>query len=87
MEAVVRYPSFDEQDELVRGYCNEAEALIATARSRTEALRIKDEWCMRFKNECKSTLVVNAAGNYLDQIIEHQWRSGENTYDRQDHSH
>lgn len=87
MEKVVHHPVFDEQDALVRGYCKEAEGLITLARSRADALRVKDEWCTRFKNECKSSLVYNAAGKYLDQIISHQWNSEGLVHDRQNHSH
>ena len=87
MEAIVRHPSYDEQDELVRGYCREAEGLIALARSHTEALCVKDEWCTRFHNECKSALVFNAAEKYLDQIIEHQWNSEGHSNDSKDNSH
>lgn len=73
MEARVHHESNDEQAHLVREYCKEAEALIALARSRDDAARIKDGQCQRFSRECKSKLIVNAAAKYLDQLIERKW--------------
>ncbi|HCV43249.1 MAG TPA: hypothetical protein DGH68_07170 [Bacteroidetes bacterium] len=73
MEAIVQHSSHDEQDRLVREYCKEVEALIALARSRTDATRIKDAHCHKFRQECKSKLIVNAAAKYLEQAIERKW--------------
>jgi hypothetical protein len=80
METAVQHFSHDEQDQLVREYCREAEALITLARSRDDATRIKEGQCQRFRQECNSTLVVNAAAEYLEQIIERKW--GINRTDR-----
>lgn len=73
MDEVVKHPEHTPQQELVRGYCREAEALITIAPSRSDAIRIKDEWCTRFRKECESELLVNAASAYLDTMIASQW--------------
>jgi hypothetical protein len=78
METMVQHPPHDEQDELVREFCREAEGLITMVRSRIDAERIKQQWCQRFQAECKSSLVINAAATYLDQIISHWWESQDN---------
>jgi hypothetical protein len=70
----VKHPTDGVQDELVRGYCKEAEGLILLAGSHADALRIKEKWCHRFQQECKSMLIINAAAAYLDQIIARQWK-------------
>lgn len=73
MEASVKHPTDGVQDELVRDYCKEATDLIVLASSYVDAVRIKEKWCHRFKQECQSTLIINAASAYLDQIIARQW--------------
>ena len=65
METMVQHPAHDEQDELVREFYREAEGLITMARSRIDAVRIKQQWCQRFQTECKSPLIINAAATYL----------------------
>jgi hypothetical protein len=73
MDAVVKHPTNSPQHELVQGYCREAEGLIMIARSRSDAIRIKDEWCTKFKQKCESELLINATSAYLDEIIARQW--------------
>jgi hypothetical protein len=73
MDAVVKHPTNSLQHELVREYCREAEGLIIKARSRSEAISIKNESCTRFKQECESELLVNATSAYLDEIIAQHW--------------
>ena len=74
METMVQHPTDTAQHELVREYCSEAEAHIMIARSRADAMRIKEEWCKRFSQECESRLLINATSAYLDEIIGEQWR-------------
>lgn len=85
METIVQHLSHNEQDQLVREYCKEAEALITLARSRDDATRIKEGQCQRFRQECNSTLIVNAAAEYLEQIIEQKW--GMDGTDRTNNDH
>jgi hypothetical protein len=73
MEEMVQHPTHHEQDELVRDHCREAEGLITASASRAAAMRIKENWCRRFRQECTSMLIVHAAAAYLDQIIARQW--------------
>ena len=70
----MKHPTDNAQDELVRDYCSEAEKLILRADSRDNALRIKEKWCGRFQEECKSMLIAHAAAAYLDQIIMQRWK-------------
>lgn len=62
------------QTDLVARYCEEAEQLLADATDYESALRLRDEVCGRFQNECRSALIVNATRDYLTQIISHTWR-------------
>jgi hypothetical protein len=73
MEPVAKHMAAGVQDELVRGFCKEAEKDILSAGSYVDAVRLKGEWCGRFQRECASALLVNAAGGYLDQIINRRW--------------
>jgi hypothetical protein len=75
METTVQHSSHDEQNQIVREYCKEAEALLTLARSRQDATRIMEAQCWRFRQECKSTLIVNAAAQYMEQTIERKWGS------------
>ena len=61
------------QNRLVRDFCRKAQALIGTAGSESEALRIKEEQCSRFEEECDSTLLVNAARHNIDDMIRERW--------------
>lgn len=71
---MVKHPADDVQDELVRDYCKEAEGLIVLAGSYVDAVSIKEKWCHRFMQECQSTLIINAAAAFLDQIIARRWK-------------
>lgn len=74
MEAMVKHPEDSVQHELVREYCGEAEGRIMGAASYADAITIKEEWCKRFRNECKSALIVSATSAYLDGIIMRKWK-------------
>ncbi len=71
---MVQHPTDTAQHKLMREYCSEAEGRITIATSRAEAMRIKEEWCNRFRQECESKLLVNATSAYLDEIITHMWK-------------
>jgi len=75
MEQIVKHPSFDTQQELLRRYCKEAEALLTKATDMNDASRIKEEACERFQQECNSSLLVNATKDYIDQIIARMWQN------------
>jgi hypothetical protein len=73
MEAVVKHPADAVQDELVRDYCREAEGRIESAGSYVDAVRLKEEWCRKFQQECESALISNAAAEYLNRVIVRRW--------------
>ena len=75
MESVVSHGVSGEQDRLVRNICKSAQDLISVARSYEDAVKIKEEQCRRFRQECQSMLIVNAATSYLDEVITRQWSS------------
>lgn len=77
METMVQHPTDTAQHALVREHCREAEGRIMIARSRVEAMRIKEEWCNRFSQECESRLLINAASAYLDEIITRTWKENQ----------
>ncbi len=66
---MVKHPT-----EIVQKYCREAEERIMTATSSTDAMRIKEEWCTRFRKECESDLLFNATSAYLDGLIAVKWK-------------
>lgn len=72
----------DEQEELLRRYCREAEEKIAGAKDAATAVRLKEEVCREFKRECASDLVINATRAYLDLIIAERWGTGKGTDNR-----
>jgi hypothetical protein len=74
MERMVKHPTDTAQHELVHEYCKKAEGRIKLARSHGEAIKIKEEWCNRFRRECESDLLINATSAYLDAIIRRQWK-------------
>lgn len=74
METMVKHPTDTAQHELVREYCREAKGRIMIARSRADAMRIKEECCKRFSQECESELLINATSAYLDEIITRMWK-------------
>jgi hypothetical protein len=77
MEPVVKHAADVVQDELVREYCKEAKELVMSAGSYVDAVRLKEEWCHRFQQECASALILNAAAGYLDRIIVRRWTDHE----------
>ncbi len=73
MESVAQFLSSEGQNDLIREYCREAEALIREAGSLSEARKIKKEQCGRFEQNCSSVLVANAVEKYLDDVISSRW--------------
>ena len=73
MENLAKHPTYDPQETLFERFCGEAETLIASAKSKEEAVRIKDELCAKFEKECGSNLVITATRTFVDQIIERNW--------------
>ncbi len=74
MEEIIQHPTDTTQHRLVREFCSEAERQIMIAASRSEATKIREEWCSRFGQECESKLLINAASTYLDRIITRVWK-------------
>ncbi len=64
----------DNQEALIRRYCDEAERLILPVTGYADALRVSDELCERFEKECESEMVAGAVRQYLRGIIEARWR-------------
>lgn len=62
------------QSELLARYCQEAERLLADAPTYESALKLRDDLCARFRQECQSSLIVNATHEYLTQIIGRTWQ-------------
>jgi len=67
-------PGDAAQSELLTRYCQQAERLLAEAPSYESALKLRDDLCARFRQECQSSLIVNATHEYLTQIISRTWQ-------------
>ncbi len=70
MEALVRHPVSDLQDEMLKRYCAEAEARILHASTAQQARRWGEEICSKLERECSSKLILNATRTYIDAIIQ-----------------
>ncbi len=64
----------DNQEALIRKYCDEAEQVILPVPNYDDALRLSDELCERFEKECESPMVAGAMREYLRGIIGARWR-------------
>jgi hypothetical protein len=82
MENLIRHATNDPQEELFERFCIEAETLIAAAKTESEALRIKEDFCKRFENECGSSLVIAMTRTFADRIIDQKWGSGRGDRDK-----
>lgn len=67
-------PAPDAQMVLLDRFCREAKDLITHAASIEEAVRQKDSLCEKFGQECSSQLVINAARNFVDNLVSTQWK-------------
>jgi hypothetical protein len=76
MEEIRPGPYSPKQDELIRRYCREAEAVLASAADYPSALRMKQSLCQRFEKECDSTLVVSATRQFLESLLKQRWGKG-----------
>ncbi len=74
MEIMVKHPEDSVQHETVRQFCAEVGYRISMAASRAEAMKMKEEVCASFRNECESMLVAHAASAYLENLIRKQWK-------------
>ena len=63
----------ERQEDLLRRYCDQAEAALRDAKDFASAKRIGDELCDRFAQECTSSMIVHATRTYLDELINHRW--------------
>ena len=63
-----------DQTELLSRYCQEAEELLGEVDDYASALRLRDELCVRFAEECHSPLIVNAAREYLTHLIRRSYQ-------------
>jgi len=63
-----------EQTELLSRYCQEAEELLAGVDNYASALKLRDELCERFAEECYSPLIVNATREYLTHLIRRSYQ-------------
>ena len=73
MEPIRAVPQLPKQEELIRRYCEEAEALLSSAEDYPSAVRMKQSICVRFQKECDSELVVHATGQFIDNLIKTRW--------------
>ncbi len=74
MEALVRHPVANTQDEMLKRYCAEAEALIVHASSALQARAWGEEICSKLERECSSKLILNATRIYIDQLIQEMFQ-------------
>lgn len=70
MEALVRHPVSNPQDEMLKRYCAEAEARIVHASSARQAREWGEEICSKLERECSSKLILDATRTYIDRIIQ-----------------
>jgi hypothetical protein len=70
MEALVRHPVSDMQDEMLKRYCAEAEARITHASNARQARQWGEEICAKLERECSSKLILNATRTYIHRIIQ-----------------
>ncbi len=64
----------EQQNDLIRRYCAEAEKLLSGAADYASSVRLKDSLCERFQKECESSLVVAATKQYLEGVIRDRWK-------------
>jgi hypothetical protein len=76
MEDVRPGPYSPKQDELIRRYCEEAEAVLSSAADYSSAIRMKESLCERFEKECDSKLVVSATKQFIDSLLKQRWGTG-----------
>lgn len=75
MESRASTPFGLSQEDLLNRYCLEAEKLLAEATDYASALKLRDEVCARFQQECQSSLIANGTREYLTQIISRRWQN------------
>jgi hypothetical protein len=73
MQPIRPVPQLPKQEELIRRYCEEAEALLSSAEDYPSAVRMKQSICKRFQEECDSELIVHATGQFIDNLIKTRW--------------
>jgi hypothetical protein len=69
----------EKQEDLIRKYCGEVDALIAEAPDYDSAVRLKESLCSRFQSECDSSMVVAATTLHVDKLFEERWGSSVRT--------
>jgi hypothetical protein len=77
----------DKQTTLIRRFCEEAERALDEASDYTAALHLKESLCQRFREECDSSLVVNATRQYLDEVLKKRWKVHDGATDSENGSH
>lgn len=65
----------EKQEDLIRKYCSEVDALIAGAPDYHSAVRLKEFLCSRFQSECDSSMVVAATTLHVEKRLEERWGS------------
>ena len=73
MEQVTKHRRSNDQEEILRRYCSEAERLLGEASDLGQAIGIRNRLCTRLQNECSSGLLLNATRAYVDRIISAKW--------------
>jgi hypothetical protein len=70
-----RFPQLSQirQSEIIARRCRGVQQLIRGAHSRTEAVRIADDACRLFADECESEIVQNALMQHVQQMVEKFW--------------
>ncbi len=70
------YTPTDPQQELLKQYCAEAEAMLKTSTSEADARKVGMIMCSRFEQECSSALVIQATRAYIGDVIRRMFGEG-----------
>jgi hypothetical protein len=62
-----------QQSEIIARRCRGVQQLIRGAQSRKSAVRIGEDACRQFADECQSEMVRNALMERVEQMIEKYW--------------
>ncbi len=70
-----RFPQLSQtqQSEIVARRCSGVQQLIRGAQSRRVAVRIAEDACRQFADECQSEIVQNALMQRVQQMVEKFW--------------
>lgn len=60
-------------EEAIARYCEQARDAIESAPDIGSAHKLKDAFCSRLADECRSILVVKATRQYVEKLIAERW--------------